>query len=916
MARRARKFMVRRSKDNLSCVFTRRARRVGSHPLGNLQAVASTRTNRINILNIEETEQRGEDFFEVKNIHFGHWWTRNWDTDRELVAIDIRVGAHTNRDTVIAELNNIIGYTIEKAPGDEGDSGLASLGGTSVISFAMENVNYCLEDGTGFLLDESDNKFVGEDLNTVIGRSDGTFLSVDTRSVSHGGGGSAGNPVVSGSVSDNTMTLTLDDATTVDIDVTSLNNGTETTIGLPNWYQTYASPGTGSSTPGAQINTLTPSHNSNPFYFGITLKRGRELIFPHSTGNETIYYGIWSGATTYTPNQAGKASLWNKHLRISSSNDEVRHGTNLYDSVGWDLSTDYPLTHGTTTLALQYEYSSNKLKLWDTTDNYWNFIATASVAEDGNPVIISSAVSDGGAIPNFSDRESVWHLIAEVTSGDDTTWRDGFRQNSVWQHNTGLHPGEKMVTTTPAGWLQSWTGFGYSGAALGQTNVQNEFPAVLQVAATEKIIEKAGFTINTNATRYDTGTTTAAMGGAKISFRYHLDNSFDVFDEDNEEVLFTKDADFDGTTQYLQMGFSGAVAATYIHTDWTFEPFADAWYHNPNNYTSAKKPNTRYIGTSGPGSQLQWGEKMYPGQEFVFQENQGGSGNTYMGIRNSDNSDWTKSFQLNGTNVTTTTDGFDITANYAVNNKWLSLRYDYGDNKLKLYDINTTGVETLITTAINAEDGNAIRIAVSGNNNIPGASTLMRYYGWEYVHRVVPNVQPWFNWRIDRPAVNNKIEIDTVLKYRQALIPGRYFQWTTSNTYINYFNGVWKSSNAASGLANVETTPSLWDWGFKGTNQERFANLLGMTFNTSNTYYDAGSGNPFWDDPNPGTTIVRLRYKSDNSVDLYDVSNSEVIATKDVDLGGEAFYLYWGCGAGITDLNDLHGGGDLVSGTL
>ena len=136
------------------------------------------------------------------------------------------------------------------------------------------------------------------------------------------------------------------------------------------------------------------------------------------------------------------------------------------------------------------------------------------------------------------------------------------------------------------------------------------------------------------------------------------------------------------------------------------------------------------------------------------------------------------------------------------------------------------------------------------------------------------------------------------------------------NFHINYFNGVWKSSNAPSGIANVEATHSLWDWGFKGTNQERFKNLLGMTFNTSNSNYNAGSGDPYWADPDPGSTIVRLRYKSDNSVDLYDVSNSAVIATKDVNLGGEAFYLYWGCGAGVTSLNDLHGGGDLVSGTL
>ena len=69
MARKApRKFLVQRTKDNLSVVFGRRARRVGKHGLGLLQAVASSRAGRIDIKNIEETERREADFFEIKNI--------------------------------------------------------------------------------------------------------------------------------------------------------------------------------------------------------------------------------------------------------------------------------------------------------------------------------------------------------------------------------------------------------------------------------------------------------------------------------------------------------------------------------------------------------------------------------------------------------------------------------------------------------------------------------------------------------------------------------------------------------------------------------------------------------------------------------------------------------------------------------
>ena len=64
---RPRKFLVRRSKDNLSIVFTHRARRVGTHPLGVLRAVTE-HTGFISVLNIEETEIRETDFYEIDGI--------------------------------------------------------------------------------------------------------------------------------------------------------------------------------------------------------------------------------------------------------------------------------------------------------------------------------------------------------------------------------------------------------------------------------------------------------------------------------------------------------------------------------------------------------------------------------------------------------------------------------------------------------------------------------------------------------------------------------------------------------------------------------------------------------------------------------------------------------------------------------
>ena len=128
--------------------------------------------------------------------------------------------------------------------------------------------------------------------------------------------------------------------------------------------------------------------------------------------------------------------------------------------------------------------------------------------------------------------------------------------------------------------------------------------------------------------------------------------------------------------------------------------------------------------------------------------------------------------------------------------------------------------------------------------------------------------------------------------------------------------GQWKSANGASGLSNIEATDQFWDWGFKGTNQERVLNLLGFTFNTSNPNYNAS---PYWQDPDPGTTEIQWRYNSNNSIDLYDHTNSVIIATKDDDGDGSGIYLTFATGSGLTTVqlaDDFLGGGDVTFGTL
>ncbi|SVD44259.1 uncharacterized protein METZ01_LOCUS397113, partial [marine metagenome] len=282
---------------------------------------------------------------------------------------------------------------------------------------------------------------------------------------------------------------------------------------------------------------------------------------------------------------------------------------------------------------------------------------------------------------------------------------------TVMRHGTGLHLGEKMVITTPDTWKQHFFGFDYTGAALGQANVPNNTTSAFRCNANEKMAGHIGWTINTDATRYDSGTDTEVMGGAKISIRYHLDNSVDIFDEDNEDILFTKDADMDGSVLYLHTFFSTAINAadaTVWLRNWEFERFAAAWYGHPEK---KYKPNVRYPGATldGDGRYIR-GEKMYPGQEVQWSYDQDVN-YTYIGVRSSDDNIWTnnKNVKLGGTQfLLSDSTGWDSTTDYTATNKIFAIRYDAIDYKLKLYNVTVAGVETLVTTALVAEDVNSI----------------------------------------------------------------------------------------------------------------------------------------------------------------------------------------------------------------
>ena len=171
------------------------------------------------------------------------------------------------------------------------------------------------------------------------------------------------------------------------------------------YYQQYATPGGGSATPGPQISTVEPPYGNNPFYYGTQLKPGQEMRWTHHSDSSTEKYclGMWGGSTTFTPTNGFHTSLWSRSARFD--HNAVDFGTGNFDSKGFvpSAGTNVNYTISTSTeLSLAYNKYTNKLEVHNVTGGSREIIATASTAEDGNPVSISFAISDDGALPGIT----------------------------------------------------------------------------------------------------------------------------------------------------------------------------------------------------------------------------------------------------------------------------------------------------------------------------------------------------------------------------------------------------------------------------------------------------------------------------------------------------------------------------------
>ena len=771
----------------------------------------------------------------------------------------------------------------------------------------------------------------------------------------------SGNPVSSGSVTgagNTTLRLTLDDSTNVDIDVTSLR--TTTAIGSSTAYFFLNN--------GAQLTNNQHDKDGGVVFYGTKIKRGEELVFPVSSA--ALHVGIWNGGNGVTGiSNVHDRSNWTTKFRYSSEDTRWQNASTDIGKQGVDISTD--IETDANTFAIRFDYDSEKLQLWEIDTAFDWHVATANVAVGATETYIY--FSSGGStqstppesLPGITThRASEWTQLSYRDGKDPfgPSIHTGIRDDDIWKSTRSLRPGMKLKTLLGSNTgLHHW-GVGYGGTTglgNGPLNPYNNATSSWRISTSNAIRVAQNATINSNYTALDSGgVLTLDLAGRNISWRYNSNNSWDLFDEDTDEVILTGDSNLDGNDMYPYL-FGAADTQQYTSNilQWEWEWNAAQWFAEYRDWESGRstitflskipgakplKTATQAIPTQNNGFyylgnaqyKVTWGEKMRPGQEFSWtqlSDNSHGAtkNNMIIGVLNSDSDAFTHGvrFHQNGDlkEQSLQDSGFTVQAGITTTTAGQScrLKYDYGDNKLKL-EVVRSGVRETLAVSDSALDGNPIFITLSGESTRIPTTQGVEVYGWEIAHEPPGYYNPWNNWRIGSFPENTNLSVgiastgnvlawqaDQVWRHKDGLAAGYKMHWLTPVTHPNGQIGQWSSSNASSGLTNLENVDTYWDWSWQHNTSEEIDAVKGWTFNTSNSNYSATK----WTDPNPGTTRISLRYHSDNSMDLFDETNSEVIISKSVANDGNPIYLSWVVGGSTNNQNqmqdDFFNGGDV-----
>lgn len=801
----------------------------------------------------------------------------------------------------------------------------------------------------------------GNTINFIGSGVSAVSVSGDVATV-HIAGGSAGNPVTSGILtsSNNTLRLTLQDASTVDVDVTSLNSVSPVSLANSTSYFFLNS--------GNQLANNQHDKDNGVVFYGTPIRRGEELVF--TVPGEDLHVGVWNGGNGVTGvGNVNNKSNWSTKWYFDNSESDWMSSTGTYRKTGVELNRDVNSDGGT--YSIRYGYNSEKLELHEHSTAYSWLISSANTGVGATQAYIyfssedQTQASTPGSLPTVSEVRSQDFTIKSYTDSarPGPSIYSGTRVNDVWRSNRSLRPGMKIKFTIPTSASNQYWATNFEGTedlGNGQASAYTAGEMTWRLTNNEKFVGHTDCTINSNYTAVD-GTTTLQLVGRNCSWRYNVDNTWDIFDEDTDEVILTGDDTLSGDMYpyLLAVNNSTDVLQDYVQYEWEWNQAE--WFLEHRDWESGYgqasaldiRANALPMKTAAAGLldsgggfmhmansrfNITWGEKMRPGQEFIWTQlsiNQNGStkNNMIVGVLNSSFNGYTAGIRFNRTgtvkNQADQDGGFTLSAGISDSTTTagasMRLQYEYGTNKLVCYKVES-GVRTKLGESTSALDGNPIFISMGGDSTrMPTSTTGVQVYGWEIAHTPPNYYNPWNNWRIGGfpenvtgigPGIHTNGNIlawqaDQVWRHKDGIPVGHKMHWTLPVSHPNSQIGQWSATNASSGLTNIENNSTYWDWAFQSNTNEELDNLKGFTFNTSNSNYSATK----WTDPNPGNTKFSIRYHSDNSIDLFDESNQAIIATKDVNGDGNPIFISW-AGGGSTNTqtamqDDFFSGGDV-----
>ena len=222
------------------------------------------------------------------------------------------------------------------------------------------------------------------------------------------------------------------------------------------------------------------------------------------------------------------------------------------------MNRDVTANNGT--YAIRFDYDSEKLQLWQISTAYDWLISSAAAGVGSTETYIYFSRGDGGGgtlLPSVSEiRASEWTLQSYVNTQDPgPTIHTGVQDDDVWKSTKSLRPGMKLKTTLSSDTKLHHWGVGYGGTTgmgNGPTNPYNNATGSWRSSNDQELRAEQNSTFNSNYTAISSISDPAFLNlaGRNISWRYNSDDSWDLFDEDTDEVILTGDTNLDGNDMY------------------------------------------------------------------------------------------------------------------------------------------------------------------------------------------------------------------------------------------------------------------------------------------------------------------------------------------------------------------------------